>query len=276
MSTSGLKPIIFYDIPSIVQGRSCSPNTTKTRYVDCTQDFRLIVNRLTRRYCLAFKGLPFETVWIECPNIKPFYEQNSLAPTTSCVIEGIPTPVHTLPVIMDPNTNKLVSDTIAQYLDEQYPDMPKVLPYGTAALIYAFQTAFLDASKNATRMIMVKGAQTLNPETKEFYIPTRAERFGIPWEEFSPPEKREEQWNELRAVCNTADGWYAKSSGQFILGDTPCFADFMVAGRLKWIQNCFEMQEWEEIKSWNGGRWGKLVEATDKYVLGLLEVEEGR
>jgi glutathione S-transferase len=179
---------------------------------------------------------------------------------------------------MDPNTNKFISDSfaIAQYLDEQYPDTPKVLPHGTAALIYVFQTAFLNASRNAARMAIVKGAQMLNPESKEYYIRTRVERFGIPWEQFAPPEKREAQWNELRGLCDTADGWYAKSSGQFILGDTPCFADFMVAGCFKWIQNCFEMQEWEEIKSWNGGRWGKLVEATDKYVLGLLEVEEGR
>ncbi|KAG0708473.1 hypothetical protein DFH29DRAFT_892774 [Suillus ampliporus] len=250
MSTSGLKPIILYDIPSIVQGQPWSPNAMKTRY------------------CLTFKGLPFETVWVEYPKIKPFYEQNSLAPTALRAMKGTPMPVHTLPVIMDPNTNRFISDSfaIAQYLDEQYPDTPKVLPYGTAALVHVFDTTFLNTTRGTIKMATVKGAQKLNPESREFYIRTRTERFGIPWEQFALPEKREEQWNILRAACNTVDGWYAKSSGQFILGDTPCFADFIVAGRFKWMQYCFEKQEWEEVKSWNGGRWGKLVDATDKYL----------
>lgn len=207
-------------------------------------------------------------MWLEYPEIKPFYEQNSLTPTTSRVIKGTTTPVSTLPVIMDPNTNRFITDSfaIAQYLDEQYPDTPKVLPHGTAALNYVFQTAFSDATRGTIKLGMFKGAQMLNPESKEYYIRTRAEQFGAPWEQFAPPEKRKEQWNELRAACDTADGWYVKSSGQFILGDAPCYADFMVAGRFKWIQNCSEEQEWEGVKSWNGGRWGKLVEATDKYL----------
>jgi glutathione S-transferase len=172
--------------------------------------------------------------------------------------------VPTLPVIMDPNTNRFISDSfaIAQYLDEQYPDTPKVLPYGTAALIHAFQTAFFNAARGAFRLCMVKGAETLNPESKEYYIRTRSEWFGVPWE-LGPPEER---WNELRVVCDTVDGWYSKSTSQFILGDTPCFADFEVAAYFKWIEYCFEKQEWEEVKSWNGGRWGKLVEATEKYL----------
>jgi glutathione S-transferase len=250
MSVPELKPIIFYDIPSVVQNKPWSPNTMKTRY------------------CLTFKGLPFQTVWLEYPQIKPFYEQHSLVPTTFRDIKGIPTPVHTLPIIMDPNTNRLIADSfaIAQYLDEQYPDTPKVLPNNTAALVYVFQTAFYSAIKGTILLGSFRGAQKLNPESKEYYIRTREERFGIPWEQFATPKKREEQWNVLRVACNTVDGWYAISSGQFIMGDTPCFADFMVAGLCKWIQNCFENQEWEEVKSWNGGRWRRLVEATDRYL----------
>jgi glutathione S-transferase len=176
--------------------------------------------------------------------------------------------VPTLPVIMDPNTNRFISDSfaIAQYLDEQYPDTPKVLPYGTAALIHVFQTAFLNAAIGAVKLTMMKGAETLNPESKEYYIRTRSKWFDVPWEQLALPEKKEEQWNELRVVCDTVDGWYSKSTSQFILGDTPCFADFEVAAYFKWIQYCFEKQEWEEVKSWNGGRWGKLVEATEKYL----------
>lgn len=247
---SGLKPIIFYDIPCVVQGQPWSPNTMKTRY------------------CLTFKGLPFQTVWLEFPDIKPFYEQHSLAPTTLLVIKRTPTPVDTLPIIMDPNTNRLITDSfaIAQYLDEQYPDTPKALPNSTAALVYVFQTAFRNAIMGASLLACFRGVQKLNPVSKEYYIRTRGEQFGIPWEQFASPEKREQQWNALRVACDTMDGWYAMSSGQFILGDTLCFADFMVAGLYKWIQYYFEDQEWEEVKRWNGGRWRRLVEASDRYL----------
>ncbi|KAG1849946.1 hypothetical protein DFJ58DRAFT_794525 [Suillus subalutaceus] len=221
MSMPGLKPIIFYDIPNVVQNEPWSPNTMNTRY------------------CLTFKGLPFQTVWLEFPEIRPFYEQHSLVPTTSLIKDSF---------------------AIAQYLDEQYPDTPKVLPNGTAALVHVFQTAFYNAVKGTSLLAGFRGAQKLNPESKEYYIRTCEERFGIPWEQFAMHEKREEQWDALRVAYNTMDGWYATSSGQFILGDTPCFADFMVAGLCNYIRYCFENEEWEED---DGGR---LVEATDKYL----------
>ncbi|KAG2358456.1 hypothetical protein BDR07DRAFT_1473112 [Suillus spraguei] len=193
MSIPGLKPIIFYDIASVLENEPWSGNTIKTRY------------------CLTFKGLPFQTVWLEFPEIKPFYEQHSL---------GTPAPVCTLPVIMDPNTNRLIADSfaIAQYLDEQYPDTPKVLPNNTAALIHIFHTAFFEAIKGAMMVACFKGAQKLNPKSKEYYIRHREEQFGIPWEQFATPEKTRNR------------------------------------------------SEWEEMKSWNGGRWRRLVEATDKYL----------
>ncbi|KAG2066951.1 hypothetical protein BDR04DRAFT_1058749 [Suillus decipiens] len=251
MSIPGLKPIILYDLASALQNEPWSPNTIKTR-----------------RYCLTFKGLPFQTVWLEFSEIKPFYEQHSLVPTTLYNIRGTPTPLCTLPVIMDPNTNRLIADSfaIAQYLDEQYPDTPKVLPNSTAALIHIFHTAFFEAIKGCMSLSCFRGARKLDPKSKEYYIRDREEHLGIPWEQFATPEKTKEQWNALRAACNTIDGWYAKSTGQFILGDTPCFADFTVAGLCNWIRYCYEDREWEEMMGWNGGRWRRLVEATDKYL----------
>ncbi|KAG1882727.1 hypothetical protein F4604DRAFT_350310 [Suillus subluteus] len=266
MSMPGIKPIIFYDIPNVVQNEPWSPNTMNTRHVT---SLRSSSSSLTcHRYCLTFKGLTFETVWLEFPEIKPFYEQHSLVPTTSYNIKGTPAPLCTLPIIIDPNTDRLITDSfaIAQYLDEQYPDTPKVLPNGTAALVHVFQTAFYNAVKGTSLLAGFRGAQKLNPESKEYYIRTCEERFGIPWEQFGMHEKREEQWDALRVAYNTMDGWYATSSGQFILGDTPCFADFIVAGLCNYIRYCFENEEWEEVKSWNGGRWRRLVEATDKYL----------
>ncbi|KAG2147461.1 uncharacterized protein EDB93DRAFT_1250605 [Suillus bovinus] len=246
---SMLKPIIFYDVSSIVQGKSWFVGTIQTRY------------------CLTFKRLPFQTVWLEYTEIKPFYEQHSLAPFATRNVNGTPITIHTLPVIMDPNTNRWIKDTfeIAQYLDEQYPDTPKLMPHNTAALIHVFHTAFYQAIKNTILLACFKSAQKLKPESKGYYIRTRVERFDIPWMHFASIKIRVAQWNALRTGYNIIDGWYAMSRGQFLLGDTPCFADFIVAALCKWAQYCCEDLEWEEMKNWNRGRWGRLMEAIDRY-----------
>jgi glutathione S-transferase len=57
------------------------------------------------------------------------------------------TPYYSLPVIQDPKTGKVISDSarIADYLDSTYPDTPKVIPAGTHALQKAFRVAYAGA-----------------------------------------------------------------------------------------------------------------------------------
>ncbi|PSR72266.1 hypothetical protein PHLCEN_2v11858 [Hermanssonia centrifuga] len=91
------------------------------------------------RYSLNYKGLPYRTEWVEYPDIEVLCIRIGAPPTSTK--HGRPR--YTLPVIYDPSTNSVISDSvdIAKYLDETYPDTPKLLPAGTEA----FQAMFLDS-----------------------------------------------------------------------------------------------------------------------------------
>jgi glutathione S-transferase len=54
------------------------------------------------------------------------------------------TPYYSLPVIQDPKTGKVISDSarIADYLDSTYPDTPKISPAGTHTLQKTFMVAY--------------------------------------------------------------------------------------------------------------------------------------
>jgi hypothetical protein len=85
---------------------------------------------------LNYKKLPYNTVWVEYPDIKPLSLEIGASPT-SHTADG--TPFYTLPAIYDPNTDKVVSESfeIAQYLDATYTERP-VLPRGSEGLQHMF------------------------------------------------------------------------------------------------------------------------------------------
>ena len=110
--------ITFYDIPGTLPGKSFTPNTTKTRLA------------------LNFKGIPYRTEYLEAPDIQPLYRRLNLTPKAT-YLDGT-TPFYSLPVITDDTTGTLIAVSyswdIAVYLDEVYPDAPRLFPKGTKAL----------------------------------------------------------------------------------------------------------------------------------------------
>jgi hypothetical protein len=65
-----------------------------------------ITSKATRRYSLNYKGIQYDTVWLEYPEIEGFSKQVGVSPT-KYKPDGRPT--YTLPMIHDPTTGKLSS-----------------------------------------------------------------------------------------------------------------------------------------------------------------------
>ncbi|KAH7920071.1 hypothetical protein BV22DRAFT_1040272 [Leucogyrophana mollusca] len=245
---SGSQPIILYDIPCQVAGHPWSPNTMKIRYT------------------LGYKNLPFTTTWLEYPEIEPHMRALGAARTPHPTLPG--QTLYTLPVIEDPRTGAVVSDSlaIAAYLDKTYPDTPIALRDPPAT--DEFVAAFLGALKDTVLFMSVVAAELLNPVSAEYYKRTRAERYARAWEELSPPGPvRDRDWRRMEEGWNVVDGWYRKNEGKYFLGHTPSFADFVVVSRLKWCQFVFgeQSEEWKNIAGWNEGRWGELVRELERY-----------
>ncbi|KAF8878319.1 hypothetical protein BD779DRAFT_1554828 [Infundibulicybe gibba] len=205
---SDTNAIIFYDIPSMIPGNAWSPNTWKTRF------------------SLNYKSLAYKTEWVEYPDIEPLCKKIG-APPTSTKATG--EPHYTLPVIFDPKTKRAISDSaaIAEYLDEQYPETPKLFP-------------------TVREFALPQTCVRLRPESQPYFRSTREKMFGMKIEALTPTGAALPRW-----VAHNPGG------GVFVTGDTPVFVDFMVAGQLVWIKVLWE----DEVV----GAAGKLFAAVEKY-----------
>ena len=116
---------------------------------------------------------------------------------------------------------------------------------------------------------------SFSPENAEVYRKTRAENLG---EEFRiaedmtrDPDAVVEQWKKIQAGFDLVSSWcdvgHQDINGPFITGDTPTYGDVVIASGLVWVKIVAgeESEEWKKIKGWNGGRWGRLSEAFEKY-----------
>ncbi|KII88641.1 hypothetical protein PLICRDRAFT_631738 [Plicaturopsis crispa FD-325 SS-3] len=239
--------ITFYDIPSKAPINAWSPNTWKTRY------------------SLNYKGIAYETVWVEYPDIEAVCKEIGAEPTT---LKSDGSPYYTLPVIKDNATGVVVADSmkIAAYLDATYPETPALFPAGTRALQHAFQSAYF-GTLGAWFAIGASGSNSiLRPRGEEYFRRTREADYGVRLEELSPAgsEVRTSGMKQVKAGFDTVDGWLQQSEGAYVMGDTVSFADITIASWVGWFKLVVP-EEWEAISTWHGGRWAKILDNMEKY-----------
>ncbi|OBZ68779.1 hypothetical protein A0H81_11341 [Grifola frondosa] len=233
------EPIIFYDIPG---------NAAKDQ----------------AWFSLNYKGLPYKTQWVEYPHIAGLCKEIG-APPTDTYPDG--SPAYTLPAYTTRTRRPAVSESalIARYLDKTYPDTPTLIPTATDALHAAFQTA-LSTTFTSTLMPITLPAtnQQLNPVSEEYFRRTREAKFGK-LEEWSPPGPvREAHWKAIEAGLHKVTKWLSMDGKEklFFMGETISMQ----------ISHCWLADldqegtgEWKNVKRWGGGRWGKFMEAFEKY-----------
>ena len=222
------------------------------------------------RYCLNFKGLPYKTTWVEYPDIEAVMRKMEILPTATKV-DG--SPHYTLPAIYDPNTKTGLADSaaIARYLDRTYPDTPCVIPAEMDALHAAFhQAARALLLRDFAKVLVSALATHLPPRSEVYFRETRAVMFGVDdIDDIAPPgPKRDEAWAGVKNGLGTVAEWLRADGLDklFFTGkDRIVYADMTVAGFLIWARVVLDRNEWEDLISWDGGRWGKFMAAFEKY-----------
>ncbi|KAI6099268.1 hypothetical protein EDD16DRAFT_1659791 [Pisolithus croceorrhizus] len=237
-------PLILYDIPSKLEGNSWSPNTAKPRFV------------------LSYKGLPFRFEWVEYPDIAP--RMKEIGARKNKLADG--REMYTLPVLSDPNTNALITDSweIAEYLEKTYPEKP-IFPNKSKGLILAFDTAVFGLGRAAVAFPFLRASRILRERSAEYFITTREALLGKKISEFSPegPE-RDEHWAIIKGAIDILKQWYDKEEGKWLMGDVFSYADIIIASRLFWFKRILHGDEWEKVVGWHDGRWGKLLTDVEK------------
>ncbi|KAL4067237.1 hypothetical protein V8B97DRAFT_1976680 [Scleroderma yunnanense] len=232
-------PLILYDIPSNVEGTYWSLNTVKSRFV------------------LGYKGLPFKTEWIEYPDIAPRMKEIGATPNKRP--DG--SDIYTLPVISDPNTGAVVTDSwdIAVYLESTYPEKP-IFPKDTNGLIRALDTTYADQTQPAVAFIYLRVTEILRERSVGYFIPAREKLLNRKLGEFSPEGPvRDQHWSVLEKLFTTTKMWHDTTDGKWLVGGTFSYADILVACRLYWLKKVLHDDEWKRVAAWNDGKWEMLL-----------------
>ncbi|KAK4551412.1 hypothetical protein LTR86_011178 [Recurvomyces mirabilis] len=251
-------PIVFYDIASKQPLTTFGPNPWKTRLA------------------LNFKGLPYKTQWVQMPDISRVREELGI-PANRTLPDG--TPYHTLPAM---NDNAL-------HLDSAHPDTPRLFRPDTHGLTAAFN-AYVDGI--FTKHVGLSTKMPFDAAVEEEVMAIFAKRAGV--EKLDDVQPSEEERKSLLSSFQSGLGELAKAyqhtggttdwiwrpngtdqaqrqrppagrKGTEIQldGDEFVYADFIVGAWLKMMEGSIPDSEWQLVREWHGGIWGRLVDALE-------------
>ncbi|KAJ5955148.1 hypothetical protein N7501_009427 [Penicillium viridicatum] len=263
--------LVFYDIAM------CPP----------VENNNSAVNPWKTRLALNFKPVHYTTNWVQLPDVSSVRTSLDI-PACRKFADG--TDFHTLPILVDPTTSRKLGDSfdIAVYLQKQYPagnDLfpPQSLDYvfspDTAILIplsecnegeypqYARFNMNIDAAFTTHVALMVQGLlfdSATAEETKAEFV----RRAGVScWEDFAiTNEQREKLLGSFRDMLGELAKLFG-GNGPFLLGDRANYADLIVGGWLRMASKTLPGEEWELVRGWHGGVFGRLHDALEIYAV---------
>ncbi|KAL0064204.1 hypothetical protein AAF712_008926 [Marasmius tenuissimus] len=216
------------------------------------------------RFTLNFKNIPYTVIEISMAEVESTAKSIGANPTMNFVNGS---PKYTVPMIHDSKTGKVLSDSfrIAEYLDEAYPDTPRVIPPGTRMLQSSFCKFFLTNFIPLVPMVLpVTTANFLPPEV----VASMKAAFGESAVKVTlNAEEQAEAWKKvMQGFRLMAEGYEDRTLGDspFVMGGTnPTFADIFMTGYLWWIKLTLgDTQGWKEIAALGDGKFNRLLEET--------------
>jgi len=240
--------ITLYDFPIIREGETVSP-------------FVWLV-----RLALNHKGLAFKTEWVEFPDIREVSIKLGVEPTIRAFGEEL----YTVPLLVDstqPTADgkpAIIADSFAivKYLDKTYPGEP-IIPKGTEALQAIWRDFILaNIARKFVPIAVPRTPAILSERSKEYFIEARTRWLG-PLDKLCPDESK--AWAELQAgfdkIAKALDenGTDGEKNVTVIPGQIG-YADFALVGMLLWAAAIVPKEKMDEVKSWNDGRWGKMMD----------------
>ncbi|KAF2852608.1 hypothetical protein T440DRAFT_488154 [Plenodomus tracheiphilus IPT5] len=233
--------IRFFDIASGPPKRTYAPNPWKTRYA------------------LNVKSVPYQTEWVELPDVKATRLAHGVAPVRKLPDDS---DYYTLPFIHDGKTDTYVGDSfdIAVYLDQQYPESGLRLFSPGSIDVHRVFNAHVDALFSRNIILAVSGLP-FNPETAELSRAEFVSRARLScWDDLViKGEAREKLIEAFKADMEEFAKLYRFDDGPFLEGKAITYADIIVGG---WLAMLMEtLPEWDQVCKWQGGHWKRLHEA---------------
>lgn len=139
-----------------------------------------------------------------------------------------------VPVIQDGDRTVYDSWTIAEYLDERYPDRPSLFggPDGRAVTRFVANWADTVLHAGIARLIIPDVFAHLHEKDKHYFRTSREQRFGVTLEAFAANRDADvltfrQSLQSLRATL---------AAQPFLAGAAPAYADHIVFGGFQWAR----------------------------------------
>ena len=204
------------------------------------------------RLALAHKGVPVETIpW-------RFTDKDAIEPSGQIFV----------PVLVD--GDRWVSDswTIANYLEDTYPDTPSLFDGAGGRHLSLFYSCFADSLVGAIfPFIALDILQRVAEKDRDYFRTTREKRVGMTLEDFVAGRD-----NKLAAFRSSlAPLRLALKTKQFFGGDRPLYADYALLGPFQWAR-CISpyklLEKADPVCQWRDrllGCFGGLARAAPAY-----------
>ncbi|KAJ5100064.1 hypothetical protein N7532_007065 [Penicillium argentinense] len=181
------------------------------------------------RLMLNYKRIPYQTVFLEFPDIEPTLQGLGIAPSES------PGSRYTVPAIHHVPTNTYIMDSspISVFLESKYPDPPVPLKSELGQEVELKSRSV--AGKAFRSSIMPREVGILSPRAQEYFRRTRETMLGHRLEDLLDLEKEEETWSSLGDAMSAIGKLIQvnEADGPFIIGAQPTYTDFFIAGSLQ-------------------------------------------
>ncbi|KAM5354961.1 hypothetical protein ACJ41O_001607 [Fusarium nematophilum] len=223
--------VILYDIPSKDSSCSC---------------WSLNVWRI--RLALNFKGIDYQTHWVEYPDIEPLLTSFGIPPPAG------QTPPYTVPAVRLPENGGeflMNSRVIIAELERRYPP-PKwpSLHLDDPILQKAYELTIEIADPLWPVIIPQIPRTVLNTKSADYFWATRKEEFGMSLDEYEATQGGEGAWDKSKAEFQKIAGVLKERGGPFFLGETVSYGDFVLVGFLHFLRRAVGDEKFKRVEGW--------------------------
>ncbi|KAK6539637.1 hypothetical protein TWF694_009843 [Orbilia ellipsospora] len=240
----------LFDIPSNSTPPACwSPNCWKARGV------------------LNYKNVPYETEWLEYPDIRVRLAEFGLPSKTGLM-------PYTLPMLRvtttpedgtDPKVTYFTdSADIAKYINEEFPTPAMDFNEALTDEITAFFGANLQEPFIA--LVLCDVPSVLLPRSAEYFNQTRAREdwMGMPLPDLKKKMiEKGNAWEKMETGIGKVRELLRKNGGPFILGEKVSFGDMKLAGYMLWAK-VGAPEVWPKVKEWGGEEVERFMAAAEE------------
>ncbi|KAK6361391.1 hypothetical protein TWF730_005123 [Orbilia blumenaviensis] len=238
----------LFDIPTKADPpRSWSPNVWNARAV------------------LNYKKVPYETEWVEYPDIRVrlsamgIPSKGGLMPWTLPMMRVTTTPADG----SEPQIKYLTdSADIAKFLNENHPD--PAIDFDSPITDEAVKTFNANLMDSFVGLVLCDVDLVLPERSAAYFHETRPKWMMMPIKYFKQKKINEGAWEKMESGMKVITELMNKNGGPFLQGEKVSYGDVRLLAYFLWAREGGPKEVWEKIEGWGGEVFQRFMKAFEE------------